>query len=120
MRQAIRTLLTKLGERHSVALLFAVNGVLVVGGTAWAYFTLRNATTPLILHFSNAAGIDRIGTPEDLLRMGGLGLAIVAANALIALALAARDKFLAWLIALATLFLAILLFILFSVIISVN
>lgn len=110
----------KLGARENVALAHGASLLLVVSGTLWAYFTLRHATTPLILHFSSASGIDRIGGPADLLRIGGMGTLMMLVNAAIGLVLAARERFLAWLVALATLFLAVLLFIFFAGIISVN
>ncbi|MFH1246352.1 MAG: hypothetical protein V1489_01065 [Candidatus Liptonbacteria bacterium] len=110
----------KILERRNVSFIFAVSFLLVASGFAWAYSALRSLQTPIILHFSNITGIDRIGGIEDVIEYGIFGMCVVLVNAAVGIALEPRDNFLSKTIALATLVMAILLFILFAVIISVN
>jgi hypothetical protein len=93
---------------------------LVVVGCAWAYIRLRALGTPIILHFSDFSGIDRIGTGADLLLYGGLGAVIVLMNGALAHTLSFRERFWSMVLSGATLLMAVLIFILFAVIISVN
>jgi hypothetical protein len=110
----------KILSRGGVVISFGISFCLVLFGFIWAYVSLSRLTTPIILHFSNATGIDRIGTMKDIVAMGAFGLLVVAINALFSISLEARDAFWARIVAVATLFMSVLLFILFSVIISVN
>ncbi len=93
---------------------------MVLGGTIWVYFALRHIAPPLILHFNNLAGINQTGNLADLLEIGATGIVFVLVNFFIALELENRDAFGGKLLAAATLFLAILIFIGFAAIISAN
>jgi len=104
----------------TTSLLFALSFILVASGTVWVYVALRGIRGPLILHFSNLFGIDQIGALWDLLKMGMLGIVIVLVNFVIALELEEQDWFLGKLLAGATVFLGLLIFIGFAAIISVN
>lgn len=116
----LNSFFNKILRRRAVSAVFAISFVLVVSGFIWAYFSLRSLKTPFILHFSSLTGIDRIGTMQDVAAFGIFGMCLTIVNAAIGIALEPRDDFLAKVIALATLVMAVLLFILFAVIISVN
>ncbi len=100
--------------------IFLASLILVAGGTVWAYASLRNVSGPLILHFNNLSGINQIGDAGELVWIGATGILMVLVNFIIATELEARDWFLGKLLAGGTLLLAILLFIGFAAIISVN
>lgn len=100
--------------------IFILSFLLILGGSLWAYFALRGTSQPLILHFNDLAGITRIGNAASFLGVGFIGLFGAVINFIIALELEARDKFLARLLAAATLFMGVLLFVGFAAIISVN
>ena len=87
---------------------------------AWSYFSLQHIKEPLILHFTNAAGILQVGPISELMKFGVWGLVIAFVNFSLAYALAERDLFIARFIAGATFFFAILIFLGFAAIISVN
>jgi len=113
-------MLGKIFKFKLVSAIFAACLALVLGGPIWAYFALRGANTPLIIHFSDWAGINQTGGLADLLWVGVTGIVIVVVNFFIALELEARDWFWGKLLASATLFFALLIFIGFAAIISVN
>lgn len=100
--------------------MFSASFLFVVGGTIWSYLALRGIAQPLILHFNNFAGINQIGSAANLLRIGGTATIFVLLNFFLALELEDRDAFLGKLLAAATLFFGILLFIGFATIIGVN
>ncbi len=50
----------------------------------------------IIVHFDAFSGIDFLGTKYDVFRMCGVAFAIAIVNFLLARALFARDRFLAW------------------------
>ncbi len=85
-----------------------------------AYFALRDVSPPLIVHFNNALGINQIGGLKDLAAVAVFGLVALIFDFLLSLELDERDPFLGKLTAAVGLFLAILIFIGFSAIISVN
>lgn len=99
---------------------FLASVFLIVGGWLWAFFALRKDTQPLILHFSDAVGINQIGGLGDLSAVAVFALAAVTLDFVIALELEERGAFLGKLLAVGGLFLAILIFIGFTAIISVN
>jgi len=113
-------LLRKFSEHRVIGALFLVSVLLVGGAMAWAYGAFRIVKGPLILHFDDLFGIDRIGGLGELLGMGVVGLVIVLTNFSIALVLDDRDWFLGKFLAAATVFLGILIFIGFAAIISAN
>ena len=96
--------------------------LLSLSGFLWAYFSLRKigAAGPLILHFNDIQGITQVGGLSTILFMGILGIIITAMNGIIALAFDERDALLGKMMAGLTLALALLLFLAFASIISVN
>ena len=100
--------------------IFLASFILILGGTLWAYFALRGIAQPLILHFNDLVGINQTGGVADLLQIGATGIVFVLINFFLTLELEERNVFLGKLLAAATLFLSILIFIGFAVIISVN
>lgn len=119
-QMALSVIVKKIAERRGIVLILAVSFILVLSVSAEAYFSLRNIGTPIVTHWNNYSGIDRIGTSDDLLRMAFFGIIIVAANGALGLVLEPRNKFAAWLVASATLLMSVLHFILFIAIMGVN
>lgn len=110
----------KVQKYKVTTLTFLLSLILVLGGTIWAYVTLHSSSQPLILRFSEYAGITNIGNIWDVMGLGAFGLLLVAINFFLAINLQEREKFLGKILTGATLFLAILIFITLSAIISVN
>lgn len=103
-----------------VAATGAAGLVLIAGGWLWSYSVLRHVRQPLILHFNNLVGIDYIGSAADLAFLGVFGLLSVLVNTCLALELDERDWFWGKLLIAGTAGFAVLLFIAFAAIISVN
>ncbi len=110
----------KILKHKIVGLVFALGFILVIGGWIKAYIVLRNISQPLIVHFNNAVGINQIGNLGDLAAVGIFGLVALALDFFISIELDERYSFLGKITAASGLFLAILIFIGFSAIISVN
>ncbi len=108
------------GKLRLNLLIFIVALIFVLAGWFWSYLALREATLPLILHFSNFSGINQVGYVWDLSKVALFGTVVVALNFLITRELEKRDRFLSRLTSAVTLFLGILIFIYFAAIISVN
>jgi hypothetical protein len=102
------------------SLTFLASFILVFGGTVWAYVVLHSFSQPLILHFSEYSGITKIGSVSDVMGFGVFGLLLVALNFFLAINLQERERLLGKILTGATIFLAILIFIALSAIISVN
>lgn len=100
--------------------LFFFSFALVLGGVLWTYFTLRDSSGPVIIHFNSLTGINLIGSFWSLIGFGIMALVIIVFNFLIALELSERDRFLARLVAAATLLFGVLIFIALAAIIAVN
>lgn len=96
------------------------SAILILASGLWAYFALRGIKEPLILHFSSYTGINQIGTLGNLLGVSVTGLVLIIINTLIVREVEVRDKALARIIGLSTLFFSVLIFIGFAAIISVN
>ena len=103
-----------------ISSIFLASFIMVLGGTLWAYFSLRGASGPVVIHFNDLTGINLIGGYSDLIMMGIAGLIFIFVNFLITLELEERDRFLGKLAAAATVLLSILIFIALAAIISVN
>lgn len=99
---------------------FSASILCVAGGWAWAWYVLRGIQSPLILHFSDYAGINQIGGMGEVHGLGVTGVVLVALNFLIARQLRAPEPRWAKLLAGTTLFIAALLFTALAAIISVN
>ncbi len=110
----------KISKFRTLSALFATSLVLVLGGTLWAYFALRGATSPIILHFNNLAGINQVGGASEFLLVGLGGLIVVVVNLFLAFELEERDRILGKMVTAATLLFSLLFFIGFAAIISVN
>jgi len=110
----------KILKHKIVSITFLLCLILVIGGWVKTYIALRKVSQPLIVHFNNAVGINQIGNLGDLAAVGIFGLVALALDFLVSLELDERDPFLGKITAAAGLFLAILIFIGFSAIISVN
>ena len=100
--------------------MFLLSAILVIGGFSWAYVALSPITQPLIIHFNDHIGINQIGGMSGLFRASILGFLIVATNAFLAFTALKTDEVYGYAIGVATLFLALLLFVGFVAIIRVN
>ena|SRR3989344_8711514 len=109
-----------LSQHKEILALFALALLLLAAGFFAAYFSLAPIAEPLILHWSEYTGIDRIGSVFDLALVAATGLVLWLVNLAFALALEKRDRLLGKIVALGTLFMAALLFLAFVAIISVN
>lgn len=92
----------------------------VVGGAAWAYGALRSINQPLILHFSSYVGINQVGGLGELLGVATVAMVVVLLNFFLAANAREHDVFLSRFISAATFVFAVLIFIGFAAIISVN
>jgi hypothetical protein len=110
----------KVKKYKVTTLTFLLCLILVSGGTIWAYVTLHVSSQPLILRFSEYAGITTIGNIWDIMGLGAFGILLVGINFFLAINLQERERFLGKIITGVTLFLAVLIFITLSAIISVN
>lgn len=104
-----------------VSTLSLVSVLFILGGFAWAYFTLRAiGGGPFILHFNDIEGITSVGGLGTIVFAGVFGIIAVIMNFFIALEFEERDRFLGKFLAVMTLLFGILLFIAFVAILSVN
>lgn len=105
-----------------LTLIFLLNSALVLGGFLWTFFRLQGIRQPLILHFTTFrdTGITQRGTLGDLAFFAALFFVALILNFLLAFGLKERDFFLSRLIVIATVVFALLIFVGFKVIISVN
>ena len=113
-------MVSKILKHKIISLFFGLSFILVIAACIRAYIALRNISQPLIVHFNNALGINQIGNLGDLAAVGIFGLVALALDFFISLELDERDSFLGKITAAVGLFLAVLIFIGFSAIISVN
>lgn len=116
----IAKLFRRILRQRVLSAAFAVAGTLIAGGGLWAYFALREVEQVLIIHFNNYARINQIGSLLDLSIIGMWGIVMVGVNFVLALELNEKDWFWGKFLAAATLFMAVLLFIAFAAIVSVN
>ncbi len=110
----------KIVKHKIVAIVGGASLVLTTGGWLWSWLVLRHVRQPLILHFNNLVGIDKIGSASDLSVLGVFGFLAVLVNTLLALELDDRDWFWGKFLITVTAGLAALLFMAFAAIISVN
>lgn len=112
LRKALKSRLVSISSCASL--------VFVSAATIWAYIATKDISGPIVVHFNNVSGINQIGTFLDMVLVGVTGLVVIVINFFLALELEERDWFLGKIVAIATLFLSILIFIAFAAIISVN
>jgi len=111
--------LSALKRFRVIEIAFALSTLLVFLGWLWAYFTLRSATTPLIIHFL-PRGIDHIGGTGDLAVIGVFGFLTIVLNFLLARELEKKDWVWGKIVAGATLLVAFLIFLVFLVTMNAN
>lgn len=116
----MRNFLSKVLEHKWISLSSLLSLGLVVGGWIWVVISLRGITQPLIIHFNDYVGINRIGGLKDVSSLAIFGVIAVILNFLMALEFEDRDWFWGKLLALVSVLVAGLIFISFVVIINVN
>lgn len=99
---------------------FITSAILILLGFLWAYLALKDIPQPLILHFGKEEGITDTGSAAGLLGIAVIGWVMVAMNFVVARELERRGFFWSKVVAHATLFLSLLIFIAFWVIVRVN
>jgi uncharacterized membrane protein len=99
---------------------FGASEMLIIAAAVWAYEALHGIHEPLILHFSSYTGINQIGTLSDLLGVAATAAVLMGVNTVLMSLLVKREGTLFRFLALSTLFIAVLIFIAFMAIISVN
>ncbi|MGB7957327.1 MAG: hypothetical protein WCF77_00585 [Minisyncoccia bacterium] len=108
-------------KKHKlVSGLIAASAAFVLGGFVWAMMSLEKITGPLILHFDDLAGIAAVGGIGTIMFGGVFGIVVVFINGFLAIEFEKRNPLFGKLIAILTLVFAILLFIAFAAILSVN
>ncbi len=112
----------KILKHKEVSLMSLAALLFVMGGALWSRLALHITalSSPVILHYNDLEGITAVGTPANFVFIAAFGIAAVIMNFVIALELEERSRFLGKCAAAVTLVLAILLFIGFAAIISVN
>jgi hypothetical protein len=113
-------MLEKVKKYKFVSALLSAAFLFVIGGFLWAWFSLGKTANPLIMHFDNLHGITTATGRGTILFAGIFGLAAVMVNAYLALEFEERNPLFGKLTAVLTLVLAVLLFIAFAAILSVN
>src|SRR5689334_682806 len=103
-----------------VNLLFALTGLLLLGALGIAYVQLAEHDALLILHFDSYRGIDFLGSKFDVFNIIFVGFGIGFLNYLLSRAMAKKELFFSKLLAGASAFFALLIFIAVAVIIAIN
>ncbi len=85
-----------------------------------AILILGKINQVLIIHFSHLIGIDKVGSLSAIYWLGISGLFLVILNSFISYYLESKDDFLGKFLAAANLLMAVLIFIFFFAIISIN
>ncbi len=85
-----------------------------------AVFILGRVNQVLIIHFSHLAGIDKVGGMSAVYWLGASSFLLVLVNTFLSYYLESKDDFLGKFLASANLFVAVLIFIFFFAIISIN
>jgi len=113
-------MLEEIKKYKLVSGLLAASAIFVVAGFIWAMVAPQKANGPLILHFDELRGITAVGGIGIIVFAGIFGMAVVVINGFLAMALEKRSLLFGKLTAVLTLVFAVLLFMAFAVIISVN
>lgn len=108
-------------EKHRlVSGLLAASAAFVLGGFVWSLISLEKVTGPLVLHFNDLTGIAAVGNIGTIVFGGAFGMVVILVNGCLAVEFEERNPLFGKLIAVLTLVFAILLFIAFVAILSVN
>jgi hypothetical protein len=114
-------MIKKILNHRTVAITSLIALFFVLGGSLWMFFALQSmGSGPFILNFNDIQGITQTGGIGDVAMIGILALLIVIVNFLLAMELDSRDRILGKMVAGMTLAGAILLFIAFVAMLSVN
>jgi len=100
--------------------LLAASAIFVLTGFIWALAGLRTMSGPMLLHFNDLQGITATGNTSVIVFAGIFGMVVVVLNTCLAFEFEERSPFFGKLTAVLTLTFAILLFIAFAAILSVN
>lgn len=115
-----RNALKRFLEHKTISVPAFASALVVSGGWLWARAALGGVKEPLILHYANRGGITQTGSFSSLTAVFLVAILVIIVNSTIAFGLEERDLILGKLVSFSTLFLAILMFIGFAAIISVN
>jgi hypothetical protein len=110
----------KLVQHRIVAVLGALSFAFTGGGWLWAWLALKDKTYSLSLHWNNLVHVNQTGDIADLMGLGAFALLVVLLDFAVALELDQRDWFWGKFLASGALSFALLIFIGFAAIISVN
>lgn len=110
----------KIKKYKLVSGLLAVSFGLVLAGFLWAMLSLTRENGLLTLHFNDLQKITAVGGTGLVVFMGIFGIIAVLLNSCLALEFEGRNPFFGKLTAVLTLVFAVLLFISFAAILSVN
>ena len=113
-------MLEKIKRNKLVSGLIAASAAFILAGFAWAIASFDAAKGPFILHFNDLAGITSVGGMSIVVFAGAFGIVVVLINGCLAFEFAERNAFFGKLVAVLTLVFAVLLFIAFAAILSVN
>ena len=113
-------MLEKIKKHRLVSSSFILSFIFVVSGFFWAWFSLGRTSNPVIVHFDDLYGITTATGRSIIVFAGIFGLAMVLINASLAFEFEERNSLFGKLTAILTLVLAVLLFIAFAAILSVN
>jgi hypothetical protein len=113
-------MLEKIKKYRLVGGLLAVSIGLVIAGFLWAMLSLTRGNGLFILHFNDFQKITAISGTGLVVFMGIFGIVAVLLNGCLALEFEGRNPFFGKLTAVLTLAFAVLLFISFAAILSVN
>lgn len=113
-------MLERFKKHKLVSGLLAASAIFILAGFVWAIAVLGSTSGPLLLHFNDLQGITAASNVGIIVFMGIFGVVVLFLNGFSALELEERSPFFGKLTAVLTLVFAVLLFIAFAAIISVN
>lgn len=110
----------QLSKHKLISGLLAASALFVVGGFAWALISLGRINGPFIAHFDDLFGIAPAAGRGTVIFAGIFSMVAVFVNGCLAIEFEERNALFGKLTAILTLVFAILLFIAFAAILSVN